>query len=156
MYTKCVKKYVTNLLKKSLECYLPGFEGLLLQNDLNLSTCQSQESTSKANVDFQTVLNDFLTEGSFNECFMPCREISYLQTLKYYHSTSFNRLLPDTFDLDIAYSSLDVKTKTETLVYDFGDFLAAVGGNLGLCLGFSCLGCIWQIMDTFQAWLREN
>jgi len=42
---------------------------------------------------------------------------------------------------------MDVEEKTETLVYDLGTFLAALGGNLGLALGFSCLSILLGIVN---------
>jgi hypothetical protein len=36
----------------------------------------------------------------------------------------------DQFGIDIYYTSLDVKTKTETLVYDFGNMMAAAGPDV--------------------------
>jgi hypothetical protein len=45
---------------------------------------------------------------------------------------------------------LDVEERVETLVYDAGNFLAAVGGNLGLLLGFSCLSTVFTLIDWIQ------
>jgi hypothetical protein len=45
------------------------------------------------------------------------------------------------------YFFMDVEEKTETLVYDLGTFLAALGGNLGLALGFSCLSILLGIVS---------
>jgi len=150
LYISCIREEITKRLRKSLNCTLPGFEGLLLNNRLNLPTCNTNESAFIAKELFQNVSYEFLEEGSFNKCFMPCKQQSYLQNLKYYHQTAYNELKPNIFDLTIAYSSLDVTTKTETLVYDFGDFLSAAGGNMGLFLGFSCLGCMWHIIEKFR------
>lgn len=43
--------------------------------------------------------------------------------------------------------SMDVEKKEETLVYDSVNFFAAVGGNLGLFLGFSCLSIVYAGID---------
>ena len=44
---------------------------------------------------------------------------------------------------------MDFEKEEETLVYDSGNFFAAVGGNLGLLLGFSCLSIIYAGIDFF-------
>jgi hypothetical protein len=49
--------------------------------------------------------------------------------------------------LGLAFSSLDVESRVETLVYDTGSMLAAAGGYLGLFLGFSCLTCLTSFVD---------
>ena len=54
------------------------------------------------------------------------------------------------FYLSLGYSSLDVEARTETLVYDVGNFLAAAGGNLGLFFGFICLSCIWSFISITE------
>ncbi len=35
----------------------------------------------------------------------------------------------------------------EVPLYSFGDIVAAVGGSLGLFLGFSCLGTGWRAVE---------
>jgi len=53
------------------------------------------------------------------------------------------------------YTTLTVEEKIETLLYDFGGLMAAAGGNLGLCLGFSCLSILFSIIAGFSfAWKR--
>jgi hypothetical protein len=65
--------------------------------------------------------------------------------LNYFHKNSWidtdgkSGIIENSFSLAIAYNTLIVEERVETLVYDVGSFLAAVGGNLGLFLGFSCL-----------------
>ena len=158
LYTNCVRKYIFNRLEKSLECYLPGLKGLI-DSKLKLPICGNDESAKKTCNAYENASYEFLDEGSFNECYMPCRQTSYLQNLKYSHSTAYRTASStafEGFELTIAYISLDVKTKTETFAYDIGDVFAAAGGNLGLFLGFSCLGCIWSFFNLCQAYTRRN
>jgi len=105
---------------------------------------------------FSNVSFDFLAAGSLNKCYMPCRQKRYLQSLKIYHRTTYYEFDENSFDLGIAYGSLDVTTTTESLVYAFDDFLAAAGGHLGLFLGFSCLTCIWDIIELWIVHFRRN
>ena len=48
--------------------------------------------------------------------------------------------------LELVYDSPLVEERVETLVYDAGNFLTAVGGNIGLFLGFSCLSVLFSII----------
>ena len=59
------------------------------------------------------------------------------------------------FYVYIAYETLHVEERTETLVVDAGAFLAAVGGNLGLFLGFSCFSCFLMIIDLVGRYVRK-
>ena len=45
------------------------------------------------------------------------------------------------------YGSMDIEKHEEALIYDFGNFFAAVGGNVGLFLGFSCLSIVYTGVD---------
>jgi len=42
---------------------------------------------------------------------------------------------------------MDVEKQVESLIYDAGNSFAAVGGNLGLFLGFSCLSMVFATID---------
>jgi hypothetical protein len=47
----------------------------------------------------------------------------------------------------IYFSSTTVMIQEEYLLYDMGTVVAAVGGNLGLFIGFSCLN-LFEMMTT--------
>ena len=61
-----------------------------------------------------------------------------------------------TFQLLFFYDYLDVEERVETLVYDIGNFLAAVGGNLGLAVGFSCLSVLLIAVEFIQGKIKQN
>ena len=48
------------------------------------------------------------------------------------------------------YSSIFVEERTETLIYDAVGVLAAAGGHLGLCLGFSCLALLLSLIESLE------
>jgi len=48
--------------------------------------------------------------------------------------------------MQIKFSTLLVGEEAEAYVYDFGNFMVALGGNLGLMLGFSCLTVIFSLI----------
>ena len=52
------------------------------------------------------------------------------------------------YALFVAYESMDFEKEEETLVCNSGNCFAAVGGNLGLLLGFSCLSIIYAAIDS--------
>jgi hypothetical protein len=49
-----------------------------------------------------------------------------------------------------------VEEQIERLAYDFGNFLAAAGGNLGLFLGFSCLPMLLGFISIFKKFGVKN
>jgi len=71
----------------------------------------------------------------------------------YYHENSLQSIQGDDdskFTLFFFESGNLIEEKLETLVYDLVGLLAAVGGNLGLLLGFSCLSVLISIISKFQ------
>jgi len=55
------------------------------------------------------------------------------------------------FYLLFYYLTLTTEQRIQSLDYDFGNFLVAAGGNLGLFLGMSCLSVLWLLADFLQA-----
>jgi len=43
------------------------------------------------------------------------------------------------FCIKLSFQTFMVKVESEAYLFDFSNFLSAIGGNLGLALGFSCL-----------------
>ena len=48
------------------------------------------------------------------------------------------------------FESFAIEEQVESLVYDEANFWAAVGGNLGLFLGFSCLSLLFDLIKLFD------
>jgi hypothetical protein len=86
---------------------------------------------------------------------MPCRQITHTFTTSEFHRNSWvearnphtAEFLDNYYSLFVSFSSMDVEKQVESLIYDAGNFFAAVGGNLGLFLGFSCLSIIFATID---------
>ena len=51
------------------------------------------------------------------------------------------------FSAFIYYGSTVVEEKLEQYIYDPGTLLTAIGGNMGLFLGFSCLSCFLSLIN---------
>jgi hypothetical protein len=50
----------------------------------------------------------------------------------------------------LLYDSTIVQRSEETLLYDVPALLSAVGGSLGLFLGFSCITMFFYAIDNWQ------
>ena len=89
-----------------------------------------------------------------NPRFYGCNTTSYKVIVNHMHINSFvdpmNEMgvrVEEMFILGFYYDSLNVEERVEMLVYDWSAFLASVGGNLGLALGFSCLSICLSLAD---------
>jgi hypothetical protein len=112
----------------------------------------------------QYIFLDFAGNTDSFGCPLPCARLCYSFTLAPLHKNSILFEVPQNFSSDVYllsyyYKTLLVEKQVETLVYDFGGFLAAAGGNLGLCLGFSCLSILFtlnQWTKSFLQWLYQG
>jgi hypothetical protein len=135
-----------------MSCTTPG----LPANPDSLEECQDFDSARLTLQTYNTISYDYLKMAN-SQCQIPCKSKTYQTTVRHYHKTSWVDLKDhksDQFYLALAYSTLNVELKTETLVYDFGTMLTAAGGNLGLFLGFSCLTFLLDIIDKFANWCK--
>ena len=55
------------------------------------------------------------------------------------------------------YTTADETTLSSEVMIDFAGFISATGGNLGLFLGFSFMGMIFELFDWIEAkWRTSN
>ena len=52
------------------------------------------------------------------------------------------------------YESSKVKTEEEYLLMGANAIISATGGSLGLFLGFSCFGAIWNIFEMIESIIK--
>ncbi len=98
-----------------------------------------------------------------HDCPVPCQQTRYKATLDYFHQNVAALMgMEDTssdggqiFHLMYYYLTLRIEQKIESLEYDFGSFLAAAGGNLGLFLGMSCLSVLFSLAKCLQVIARK-
>jgi hypothetical protein len=130
-----------------MSCTTPG----LPANPDSLEECLDFDSARQTLQTYNIISYAYLKMTN-SQCPIPCKYKTYETNVRHYHKTSWVDLKDhesDQFYLALAYSTLNVEQKTETLVYDFGTMLTAAGGNLGLFLGFSCLTFLLDIIDKF-------
>jgi len=48
------------------------------------------------------------------------------------------------------FTSLETLVSSESLIVDFSDLIATIGGNLGLFLGLSCLSIYIHFLEILQ------
>ena len=132
------------------------------RNGTTKNDCSTEEEAWNTSLALSNFIDDFYGDFNAYNCALPCKVISFTFTLDYRHSNSIitqnpNRSVEEEggFQLHYYYKSLKVEEKTETLIYDVGDFLAAAGGNLGLFLGFSCLSAFFELIEFAERCLHK-
>ena len=72
------------------------------------------------------------------------------------HSYSEMANESDFTGIKLYYSTMDVKVSTTVNLIDVPTFVGSIGGNLGLFLGFSFLGCMQDVFDTLKKLLSSR
>ncbi len=124
-------------------CWWTNFHYLVM--DQNLPLCRNndtiQNASYKAHDIYRAVENPQLTG-----CPKSCRQTSYRPDLTVQPSSTY-------YDLGktglFIYMSGSVETVEEYLLFDASEIITAVGGSLGLFLGFSCLSVISYFGSLF-------
>ena len=139
---------------KKVEKHCSNFANLFSQFQSSLiQECKDENSAADALRNVMGIFKDFFTNTNIYGCLPPCKITHFEIDLKLYHENSlylYEKLTsaenidkPDVteqgFGLFYFYETLIVEEKIETLIFDLGGVFAAAGGNLGLCLGISCL-----------------
>jgi hypothetical protein len=143
---------------------IPGFLEFSGKN-YSLTECadlkEGRESLSK----FSAIMLDFLSSPKKFNCPVPCERNDYNYNFVHVHENADTTEDENEdegvnfYNLYFYYSTFQVEEHVETLIYDDGGFLAASGGNLGLCLGFSCLSALLTLTQwTTMAyeWLKNR
>ncbi len=155
-----MKSHIGNILVLFIK---PGFE-MNFNTAKDLQEYSNQLNGVKASEKYQAIFFDFHQNSDLFGCKLPCEKNSYPVDITTYH---FNSILwegssassdDNYYHLFFFYRSTTVQKQVEVLVYDLGGFLAAAGGNLGLCLGFSCLSIFFTITHLTKKtiyWLKD-
>ena len=123
---------------------------------MHLPECKSKKNALSTLQVFTNHIDDYLSKTSEFGCPIPCKQKSFKYKLEYFSKNTWieyddeNPLDNDVFDLQVFFKSMNIEEKTETFVYDIGNFLTAAGGNLGLFMGFSCLSVMIALIDNLK------
>ncbi len=159
MFVNCCKESLKKNIVANVDCTLPSIEEFTISN---LTFCKDQELSSFVFWELNNYWNELSgSPGDFG-CPVPCTQVSYNIAFEFDHKNKWfiGDLISDTggsidfFLLYLYFGTLDVEERIDNLDYDFESFLAAVGGNLGLFLGFSCLSVLLtfvRVLNRFKA-----
>ena len=159
-FIDCCKKSIWDNFNNSYGCRIHEMKSTV-PKDVKMEECQSIEIASKIQWEYGSFLSSFVVEPWFYGCPIPCPQTNYKLTLDTLHKNTINFPVygPDDqvyYIFSYFFPSLNVEERIESLEYDFGNFLVAAGGNLGLFLGFSCLSVLFSIVKYSRKLVQFN
>ncbi len=122
--------------------------------------CKDEATARLSYEKFEEIVAAFVANTFAFGCPLPCQQSVFDTILRYFHKNDVENLSglekngENVFYLLYYSNSLVVEERVEMLVYDLGNFLVAVGGNLGLLLGFSCLSVLLSLINFINQKFR--
>ena len=152
----CFKNKIRGLIEKNIKCKTALIHGLNLSSEIPF--CPNA-SVSKQML--SAIVDTFMREMQHFEelgCPMPCSLSPYKAELMLNHENAMELYTglknSQHFLLYLYYYSMESEVDSESLIIDFTNLIASVGGNLGLFLGFSCLTVYWLLLDLLKKKLK--
>ena len=144
-----------SLAKASIKCKVPALRFSRFDTS-HLNDCRTKEQALEVEGLIYTVAQENLDK---DVCGKICQSIKYNHNLATYGKKVLSKELQDYGDgyfiIWSYYSSLYVKEKVETYLFDLDAVIVAVGGNLGLFMGYSLKSIIISIAEVINALWRK-
>jgi hypothetical protein len=157
-HVKCVETYLINLLKQKLTengkklCWIPQAEYFFQRmKETKIEACQTIAEMEFVSNETTKVM--ILADKKNPECPVPCTVDTVKITERNNPILASNSSATELF---IYWDTLEVSIEEEYLLFDFNAIVSAVGGSLGLFLGFSCLDFLLKLMAKVEVTLFKN
>ena len=156
-FIKCCKDRIwTRLLESKINCTIAGMKEIIPQK-LILQECGDEYSARQSYSLVEDVLEEFTSNMVEEGCPLPCSKTIFSTKKRFFHKntisgTNLFKNHNNSVVVEILPKNGVAEESEETLIYDFGNFVAAAGGNLGLLLGFSCLSAFL----SFHNFIKES
>ncbi len=137
LFLECSRKALANSIRK-LPCIPGGIDEEIFHEKIDVKFCNNTETARALD---EQIRNEKLLRST--NCIPPCQRTKFTFKATYGHANALSRYRNNTkekFSVFFYQESSEIsEEKIETFVYDFFGLVSAVGGNMGLFLGFSCL-----------------
>jgi hypothetical protein len=152
-HIKCIEMFSLNLLKQRLLekgitlCWIPQADFFMKQmNKSSIEACQTRESMEAIDDEISFVM--LTTIRSIPSCPEPCT-IDHISVTER-QSPILGSNDENFTEIYFYWENFDVLVEEEILLLDFNAIVSAIGGSLGLFLGFSCLGFLLKLLSKIE------
>ena len=135
----------------NIPCKIPAFQWIhenFAKNNTNLEYCNNKNEALKVE---KMVYNTAIENHKKNVCGHICNFVKYPSKLSYLGKNVLSKELEkygqEYFIIWAFYSSLYVNENVEQYLFDYDNALVAVGGSLGLFLGWSIKSMVMDVAE---------
>jgi len=155
-HNTCIKTFTKDLLEENLLkngkklCWIPQADFFIKQmNDISIEACQTREEM----IIMENVLYNVMARSvrRISSCPEPC-------TTEHIHlKQKVNPFFRENHtEIYLYWENLDILIEEEYLLMDLNAVVSAVGGSLGLFLGFSCLHFLLSLLSRIELSLCQH
>jgi hypothetical protein len=150
-YVTCVRSRRIEELIKHANCTFPLFDVLGIQKMLPYCT-SIDEAKKTQRLSFE------IEKSTIREklCVPICTRITYNSVIGTYSQNGMVERDDNEYRIWLYYTSLTVEEKMEKYIYGYDTALVAIGGSMGLFLGFSCLSLVLSGLEWLEKWLQKK
>ncbi len=123
-------------------CTIP--QVLIFMENSSVPPCTAQKDMECAHEEYRRILEAHI-DPQATGCPVPCKQVRYKASLR----EDSSRYLGNLTSVSLYFKTSHVIAYEEYLLYDLNTIVAAVGGSLGLFLGFSCWHCMVLVVDRW-------
>lgn len=154
-FTDCFRNRIQKTFEENLACQSALINQIRLSPYKPQCTPEASRNGTSAALD---LIVDAMQRLDDIGCPMPCSQTTYSGNLMTQHTNAFELFTGEKRTQDYLlyfyYSSLESDVEAESLIIDFPNLIANVGGYLGLLLGFSCLTIYLYLLELAKIKLR--
>ena len=157
-FSSCALKVMTKMiLSTHIDCIIPEWNNLEVL--YNIPVCANLNATTYDDINHEIgqINKKFVSDHTNpNGCPLPCTLTKYNPTVLNfdYKAMTFQwqkyTNVTDLYILLIYYISTETEIKRQYFVYDFLTIISAIGGTLGLLLGYSFLSIMLSVIHYFE------
>ena len=154
-HIKCKENYTANLLKQTLHknnnrlCWIPQADFFIKQMNISsIEACNTRENMKTINDVMQQIMSK--AEREIISCPEPCTTDRFSITEN--ENPIFSEKSVNVTEMYLSWDDLNVLVEEEYLLLDFNAIVSAVGGSIGLLLGFSCLDFLLKLLSKIEAY----
>ena len=152
-FINCYRNEMLSKLQNNT-CWIPVMKYLRFPQ--NWPECKNDSEA----LNLMKMLNKIEKESLQNsDCVMPCKAKKFKVSGNYYSRNAFEAWQdydPEYYYLYVVYSTLTVRVFKEEYVYDFATALVAIGGSMGLLLGYSCNSLFGTLADFIERYCMDR
>ena len=149
-YPRCVLTIGKDLLRENLVknggklCWIPQADFFIKQmNNTSIEACRTRKEMKIMKDKLYVVMS--MSTNRIPSCPQPCttEHITLIQKENPFFTDNYTEIY-------FIWENLDVLIEEEYLLMDFNAIVSAVGGSLGLFLGFSCLDFLLKLLSRIE------